>query len=46
MKSLVPAEILNLVEYEKVRDARRRQIVELKKARRKSATPAAARSSS
>jgi len=34
MKSLVPSEILNLVEYEKVRDARRRQIVELKKARR------------
>ena len=34
MKSLVPSEILNLVEYEKVRDARRRQVVELKKARR------------
>src|SRR3989442_10603009 len=34
MNSLVPSEILNLVEYEKVRDARRRQIVELKKARR------------
>jgi Protein of unknown function (DUF3501) len=34
MKSLVPSEILNLVEYEKVRNARRRQIVEEKKARR------------
>src|SRR5438093_8370351 len=34
MMSLVPSEILNLVEYEKVRDARRRQIVALKKARR------------
>ena len=34
MKLLEPAEILNLVEYEKVRDARRRRIVELKKARR------------
>ena len=34
MKLLEPSEILNLVEYEKVRDARRRQIVELKKARR------------
>jgi len=34
LKSLVPSEILNLVEYEKVRNARRRQIVEEKKARR------------
>ncbi|PYM69260.1 MAG: DUF3501 domain-containing protein, partial [Candidatus Rokuibacteriota bacterium] len=34
MKLLEPSEILNLVEYEKVRDARRRRIVELKKARR------------
>src|SRR3989449_9155094 len=34
MKALEPSEILNLVEYEKVRDVRRRQIVELKKARR------------
>ena len=34
MKLLVTSEILNLVEYEKVRDARRRRIVELKKARR------------
>lgn len=34
MKLLTTSEILNLVEYEKVRDARRRQIVELKKARR------------
>jgi Protein of unknown function (DUF3501) len=34
MKSLVPSEILNLVEYEKIRNAGRRQIVEEKKARR------------
>jgi len=34
VKLLEPSEILNLVEYEKVRDARRRRIVELKKARR------------
>ena len=34
MKLLETFEILNLVEYEKVRDARRRRIVELKKARR------------
>jgi hypothetical protein len=34
VKLLEPSEILNLVEYEKVRDARRRWIVELKKARR------------
>ena len=34
MKLLEPSEILNLVEYEKVRDARRRRIVELKKTRR------------
>ena len=34
MNSLVPSEILNLVEYEKVRAERRREIVELKKARR------------
>ena len=34
MKLLETSEILNLVEYEKVRDARRRRIVELKKARR------------
>lgn len=34
MKLLQPSEILNLVEYEKVRDPRRREIVELKKARR------------
>jgi hypothetical protein len=34
MKPLEPSEILNLVDYEKVRDARRRRIVELKRARR------------
>jgi hypothetical protein len=34
MKRLESSEILNLVEYEKVRAARRREIVELKKARR------------
>src|SRR5262245_30510096 len=34
MKRLEPSEILNLVEYEKVRDARRRRILELKQARR------------
>ena len=34
MKLLETFEILNLVEYEKVRDARRRRIIELKKARR------------
>ena len=34
MKMLEPSEILNLVEYEKVRVARRRELVELKKARR------------
>ena len=34
MKQLESSEILNLVEYEKVRAARRREIVELKKARR------------
>jgi len=34
VKLLEPSEILNLVEYEKVRDARRRRIVELKKTRR------------
>jgi hypothetical protein len=34
MKLLETSEILDLVEYEKVRDARRRRIVELKKARR------------
>jgi len=34
MKLLEPSEILNLVEYEKVRVARRRDIVELKQARR------------
>jgi hypothetical protein len=34
VKLLETSEILNLVEYEKVRDARRRRIVELKKARR------------
>ena len=34
MKRLETSEILNLVEYEKVRAARRREIVELKKARR------------
>ena len=34
MKGLQLSDILNLVEYEKVREARRREIVELKKARR------------
>jgi len=34
MKQLELSEILNLVEYEKVRAARRREIVELKRARR------------
>jgi Protein of unknown function (DUF3501) len=34
MKLLEPSEILNLVDYEKVRDARRRRIVELKRVRR------------
>jgi Protein of unknown function (DUF3501) len=34
MKLLEPSDILNLVEYEKVRDSRRRRIVELKKPRR------------
>jgi len=34
VKLLETSEILNLVEYEKVRDASRRRIVELKKARR------------
>src|SRR5215475_15692489 len=34
MKQLEQSEILNLVEYEKVRAERRRRIVELKKARR------------
>jgi Protein of unknown function (DUF3501) len=34
MKLLEPSDILNLVEYEKVRDARRRRTVELKKPRR------------
>jgi hypothetical protein len=34
VKLLETSEILDLVEYEKVRDARRRRIVELKKARR------------
>ena len=34
MKLLETSEILDLVEYEKVRDVRRRRIVELKKARR------------
>jgi hypothetical protein len=34
MKLLQPSDILNLVEYEKVRDTRRRRIVELKKPRR------------
>ena len=36
MKQLGQSEILNLVEYEKVQTERRRQIVELKKARRES----------
>ena len=34
MKLLEPSEILNLVEYEKVRETRRRAIIELKKSRR------------
>jgi hypothetical protein len=34
MTLLEPSEILNLVEYERVRDTRRREVVELKKARR------------
>jgi Protein of unknown function (DUF3501) len=34
MKLLQPSDILNMVEYEKVRDTRRRRIVELKKPRR------------
>ena len=34
MKLLETAEILNLVEYEKVREARRREIIELKRPRR------------
>lgn len=34
MKTLETSEILNLVEYEKVRDARRREIIEAKKPRR------------
>jgi hypothetical protein len=34
MKLLEPSEILNLVDYEKVRNARRRRIVELKRVRR------------
>ncbi len=34
MKLLETSEILNLVEYEKVREARRRQIIELKRPRR------------
>jgi Protein of unknown function (DUF3501) len=34
VKLLETSEILNLVEYERVRDVRRRRIVELKKARR------------
>jgi hypothetical protein len=34
MKALVTSEILNLVEYEKVRDARRRELIALKSARR------------
>ena len=34
MRQLETSEILNLVEYEKVRDARRREIIELKKPRR------------
>ena len=39
MKPLELSEILNLVEYERVRDARRRLIVELKKARRVAVGP-------
>jgi Protein of unknown function (DUF3501) len=34
MRLLRPSDILNLVEYEKVRDTRRRRVVELKKPRR------------
>ena len=34
MKLLETAEILNLVEYEKIREARRREIIELKRPRR------------
>ena len=34
MKLLEPTEILNLVEYEKIREARRREIIELKRPRR------------
>lgn len=34
MRLLATSEILNLVEYEKVRDARRREIIEIKKPRR------------
>lgn len=34
MKLLEPSEILNVVEYEKVREARRRAIIELKRRRR------------
>ncbi len=34
MRQLETSEILNLVEYEKVRDARRRELIELKKRRR------------
>lgn len=34
MRLLETSEILNLVEYEKVRDARRREIIEIKKPRR------------
>jgi hypothetical protein len=34
MKLLEPGEILNLYEYEKVREARRREVIELKKVRR------------
>ena len=34
MKLLESSDILNLVEYEKVREARRRALIELKKPRR------------
>jgi hypothetical protein len=34
MKPVVPADILNLYEYEKVREARRRRVIELKRIRR------------
>ena len=34
MKRLETSEILNLVEYERVRETRRREIIELKKPRR------------